>query len=166
MKRSKLANDTETVAQMLLGAYLCRDGQRHRIIETEAYLGPHDRACHSAKGRTARTETMYAPPGTAYVYMIYGMYFCLNVVTEPGAAVLIRALEGEGMNGPGKLCRALGIDKRHNGIDLLKCDELWLEDGQASERIVRSARIGVDYAGPWAKRKLRFHLRGTFHSRA
>jgi DNA-3-methyladenine glycosylase len=137
-----------------------------RIVETEAYLGPRDLAAHSARGRTRRTEVMFGPPGRAYVYFIYGFWNCLNVVTgRVGVphAVLLRALEplgdlAEGTWGPGLLCRALGIDRRLNGVDLLG-DELWLESPQrrkAAVRIARATRIGVDYAGDWAQRPWRF----------
>ena len=140
------------------------------IVEVEAYLGPHDRAAHSARGRTPRTEVMFGPPGHAYVYLIYGMHHCLNVVTERegnGAAVLIRALEPlqnvtAKTNGPGLLCRALGIDRRLNGHDLLS-DNLFLAMPDKAEklRIVSRPRIGVEYAGIWARRRLRFYLHGN-----
>src|SRR3954462_12646922 len=128
--------NTELVARELLGKHLAhrRDGvlQVGRIVETEAYLGPHDLAAHSARGRTARTEVMFGPPGHAYVYIIYGVHHCLNAITERAghaSGVLIRALEPianlEGnTKGPGLLCRALGIDRRLNGHDLVSDDLL------------------------------------------
>ncbi|MCI0428530.1 MAG: DNA-3-methyladenine glycosylase, partial [Nitrospiraceae bacterium] len=112
---------TVTVARSLIGKYLVRaiDGRTlaGKIIEVEAYIGPQDKACHASKGRTQRTEVLFGPPGIAYVYLIYGMYHCLNVVTEREefpSAVLIRAVEidGELIDGPGRLCRALHIDRR------------------------------------------------------
>lgn len=137
-----------------------------RIVETEAYMGPEDLAAHSARGRTQRTEVMFGEPGHAYVYFIYGFWYCLNVVTAAAGvphAVLIRALEPvSGITdktwGPGLLCRAMNIDKRLNGADLLG-EVLWLE--RPAERrkrvpITRTTRIGVDYAGDWAKRPWRF----------
>ncbi len=139
-----------------------------RIVETEAYRGPQDLAAHSSRGRTRRTEVMFGPPGHAYVYFIYGFWHCLNVVTAAKGvphAVLLRALEPlTGIEartwGPGLLCRAMHIDKRLNGADL--CGEvLWLERPSAGSRrpvrIARSARIGVDYAGEWARRPWRFY---------
>ena len=151
-----------------------RDGatlRAGRIVETEAYMGPRDRAAHSFRGRTARTEVMFGPPGHAYVYFIYGFWNCLNVVTARVGvphAVLLRALEPlEGADGhtfgPGLLCRALHIDRRLNGIDLLG-DELWLEEpprGAPRPRIARATRIGVDYAGDWARRPWRFYDRDS-----
>ena len=142
-----------------------------RIVETEAYQGPRDLAAHSARGRTARTEVMFGPPGHAYVYFIYGIWHCLNVVTgAPGVppAVLLRALGplgalGERTWGPGLLCRALHIDRRLNGADLL-ADVLWLEQpplGTPRPRIARATRIGVDYAGDWAQRPWRFFDRDS-----
>jgi len=144
------------------------DGVRRvgRIVETEAYQGPRDLAAHSAKGRTTRTEVMFGPPGHAYVYLIYGMWNCLNVVARPEGvphAVLVRALEpvahlAARTWGPGLLCRAMHIDRRLNGTDL--CGRrLWIERPPArhrAPRIARSARIGVDYAGTWADRPWRF----------
>jgi DNA-3-methyladenine glycosylase len=137
-----------------------------RIVETEAYMGPKDLAAHSARGRTARTEVMFGEPGHAYVYFIYGVWYCLNVVTAAAGvphAVLLRALEPvSGITdktwGPGLMCRAMNIDKRLNGTDLLG-DVLWIErpPGQpARPRITRTTRIGVDYAGDWAQRPWRF----------
>ena len=166
--------DTIYVARDLLGKLLVHivDGTPRigRIVETEAYLGPHDKAAHSARGRTARTEVMFGPPGHAYVYLIYGMYCCMNVVTERegnAAAVLLRAVEPianiEGRTqGPGLLCRALGIDRSHSGVDLLG-DALWIGAAEPAPRlsIVRRPRIGVDYAGHWSKRLLRFYVRGN-----
>lgn len=142
-----------------------------RIVEVEAYLGPHDLAAHSARGATPRTKVMFGPPGRAYVYMIYGMYYCMNVVTEGngrGSAVLLRALEpvknvvGR-TDGPGRLCRAIGIDARLNGHDLTGGD-CFLAASPAPAApfpIVKRPRIGVDYAGRWARRLLRFYIRGN-----
>jgi len=165
----------ELVAPDLLGMLLVRrlkGGDRiGRIVETEAYLGPHDLAAHSSKGRTARTEAMFGEPGRAYVYMIYGMYNCLNVVTGPGdhpSAVLIRALEPvsgiEGTtDGPGRLCRAMEIDRGLYGHDLLG-GELYIAhpDGpQPPFEIAESPRIGVDYSGDWAHKPYRFTIVGN-----
>ncbi len=165
---------TLAVARALIGLHLVRHtgGERRigRIVETEAYLGPADRAAHSARGRTARTQVMFGPPGHAYVYFIYGMWHCLNVVTgDEGVphAVLLRALEPlagiQGRpSGPGRLCRALDIDRRHNGLDLCG-DVLWMERPASPRpvRVGRSARIGVDYAGEWAARPWRFFDRDS-----
>jgi DNA-3-methyladenine glycosylase len=175
LPRRFYARDTTTVAQELLGKHIVnvvlgveRVG---RIVETEAYLGPHDRAAHSARGLTPRTRVMFGPPGHAYVYLIYGMHHCLNVVTEPeghASAVLIRALEPvrnvQGKtSGPGLLCKALRIDRSLNGADLLG-DRLYITDAPAQDvRIVKRPRIGVDYAGAWARRLLRFYIRGNPH---
>jgi len=135
-----------------------------RIVETEAYIGPEDLACHAAKGRrTARNEVMYGQPGHAYVYFIYGIYHCLNVVTEQvdvPAAVLIRAGE-PGAKGPGVLCRELGLTRAQNGLDLT-CSELHIEPGPTvAEEVVETTRIGVDYAGEWALKPWRFYLQGN-----
>lgn len=160
---------TNTVARDLLGQNLCLKNKtggilRLPITETEAYLGPHDLACHSSKGKTKRTEVMYGPPGTIYVYLIYGMYHMLNIVTEEieyPSAVLIR---GAGKyDGPGKLTRALGIDKNYNGLMQGKESGLWIESVitsmQSRKNIVTTPRIGVAYAGEWAQKELRFVLR-------
>jgi DNA-3-methyladenine glycosylase len=161
---------TLTVARDLLGQYLIRriSGRTRvgRIIEVEAYTGPQDLACHASKGRTKRTEVMFGDPGRAYVYLIYGMYHCLNVVTERiefPAAVLIRAVEDKGglIDGPGRVCRAFQIDLTLNSHDLTKGRSLWIED--RGERVPKSKisvspRIGVDYAGEWAAKPWRFRI--------
>jgi DNA-3-methyladenine glycosylase len=164
--------ETLDVARDLIGMHVvhARAGTRRvgRIVETEAYRGPADLAAHSAGGRrTARTEVMYGPPGHAYVYLIYGFWDCLNVVTAKQGvphAVLIRALEPiEGVtgttHGPGLLCRTFAIDRTMSGMDLLG-NELWIERPARRERRVarigRSTRIGVEYAGEWANRPWRF----------
>ncbi|MGH7847302.1 MAG: DNA-3-methyladenine glycosylase [Candidatus Binatia bacterium] len=166
--------DTTRVAHELLGKYLVRktNGIKRigRIVEVEAYLGPHDLAAHSARGRTERTEIMFGPPGHAYVYMIYGMYFCMNVVTEEeghASAVLLRALEPvlnvtHKTSGPGLLCRAMEIDKRLNGHDL-ESDDFFIAagDGQQKYEFVARPRIGVEYARKWAKKPLRFYLKNN-----
>ena len=177
LPRRFFAQPTLTVARRLIGMRLVRlcNGRRRvgRIVETEAYLGPEDLAAHSARGRTARTEVMFGPPGHAYVYFIYGVWHCLNVVTGRAGvphAVLVRALEPlEGIrartNGPGLLCRALRIDRRLNGADL-RGESLWLEPaprGASRPRVVRSVRIGVDYAGNWARRPWRFYDADSIH---
>jgi DNA-3-methyladenine glycosylase len=175
LKRAFYARPTLTVARELIGTYLVRfDGTRQRvgrIVETEAYQGPQDLAAHSSRGRTARTEIMFGPPGHAYVYFIYGFWNCLNLVTaEEGTphAVLLRALEPvRGIDdktwGPGLLCRAMSIDRALNGADL--CGELlWLERPPGKPqpaRIGTGPRIGVDYAGSWAKRPWRFFDRDS-----
>jgi DNA-3-methyladenine glycosylase len=167
--------DTLLVARELIGTHLVHDDgvtrRVGRIVETEAYMGPEDLAAHSARGLTKRTEVMFGPPGHAYVYFIYGFWFCLNVVTSRKGvphAVLLRALEPiEGISdktwGPGLLCRAMGIDRALNGTDLC-ADRLWLEPPRGSAppaRIGSSPRIGVDYAGSWAKRPWRFFDRAS-----
>lgn len=171
---------TIQVAKDLLGCFLVREYRgkiiKAKIIETEAYRGEYDLACHASKGRTPRTETLYGEPGHAYIYMIYGMYFLLNVVTEkkdfPGG-VLIRAVEiisptqelsswkekekinrkskfenRKSLNGPGKLTKFLHIDKSLNNHDLTKKEKLWLEYPKTKKRlkISKSTRVGIDYA--------------------
>lgn len=173
LARAYFNRPTLTVARSLLGKYLVRENAKGtivgKIIEVEAYIGPEDRACHASKGRTARTDVMFGPAGIAYVYLIYGMYHCLNVVTEREefpAAVLIRAVEidGELIDGPGRLCRALDIDRSLNRFDLTLGARLWFEDRATKvprSRIGVFPRIGVDYAGVWAKKPWRFRLMGS-----
>jgi DNA-3-methyladenine glycosylase len=162
------------VARELLGKRLVleEEGARRagRIVEVEAYVGEHDLACHAAKGRTARTEVLFGPPGRAYVYLIYGMYHCFNVVTEKegtAAAVLVRGLEpeegiGEGVrtDGPGKLCRAMHIDLRHNRLDL-RGNRLFIEEAPpvSSRQVAKGPRVGVDYAGLWAAKPYRLWIK-------
>ncbi len=174
LPRSFYDRDTIVVARELLGKWLVHhcDGIERigRIVETEAYLGPHDRAAHSARGMTPRNQAMFGPPGHAYVYFIYGMYYCMNVVTERAghaSAVLLRALQPlknlEGRTqGPGLLCRAMRIDRRLNHHDLLS-DDFYIAAPDHGEEmvIVKRPRVGVDYAGHWAKRHLRFYLKGN-----
>jgi DNA-3-methyladenine glycosylase len=166
--------DTVAVARELLGKCLVHRSNGvtrvGRIVEVEAYLGPHDLAAHSARGLTQRTRIMFGPPGHAYVYLIYGMYCCMNVVTQAegrASAVLLRAVEPvrnvEGRTqGPGLLCKAMGIDRRLNGHDLTSTDFYVADDGaNARIAIIKRPRVGVDYAGHWARRLLRFYIRGN-----
>ena len=176
--------NAKEVAPDLIGCLLVRrDGHElrvGRIVETEAYVGEHDLACHARVGKTARTEVMYGDPGHAYVYLIYGMHPMLNVVCGPGhhpSAVLVRAAEtlpdrpGQGFapllhsaTGPGNLTKAFAIALRHNRGDL--CDsngELFIAPrlDAAEPKIWRSPRVGVDYSGKWAKALLRYCDRGS-----
>lgn len=192
LPRSFYRRPAETVARDLLGRYLVRelDGERLvlRLVETEAYLGEPDRASHAWGGRrTPRNESLYLPGGHAYVYLIYGMHYCLNAVTgeaDSGGAVLLRAGEpvegeermrenrgwarvprpGDLAGGPGKICRALAIGRELDGV-LLDQPPLYITRGEpvASEEIVASPRIGVDYSGEAALWPLRFSVRGHLH---
>jgi DNA-3-methyladenine glycosylase len=184
LSKSFFARDTEVVARELLGAILeCRtpDGAASgRIVETEAYVGEHDLACHAAAGRTKRTAPLYGPPGIAYVYFIYGVHWCVNAVTrridEP-SAVLIRALEPlDGIdlmrrrrkaarravdltNGPGKLCEALGITGEHNWLPLQEPPLRILRGASVPESLVqRTPRIGITRCRDWP---LRWVIRGN-----
>lgn len=170
LSRTFFNRPTLTVARSLVGKYLVRENGAGlivgKIIEAEAYIGPEDKACHASKGRTARTEVLFGPPGMSYVYLIYGMYYMLNVVTERAgfpAAVLIRAIEVNGrlIDGPGKLCRELDIDRSLNQLDLTHGRSLWFEDRGARiprKQVRTFPRIGVAYAGVWAKKPWRFRL--------
>jgi DNA-3-methyladenine glycosylase len=176
------------LAARLLGARLVHESTEGRvggrIVEVEAYRGPEDLAAHSARGRTARNEVMFGPPGHLYVYLIYGLHHCLNVVAGPGdkpEAVLIRALaidEGHALarrrrgaraperrlaSGPGNVGQALGVDRGLNGIDLLD-GPVRLEPGTGPRPVIRKGpRVGVDYAGAWAARPLRFWIADDPH---
>lgn len=180
LPRSFYARSSVAVARDCLGKHLVFESSAGilsgRIVETEAYLGVRDRAAHSFGGRrTRRNEVMYGPAGFAYVFLIYGTHHHLNIVTDgPGepTAVLLRAVEpraGEDVmqrhrnvetrmlltSGPGKLCQAFGIRIEYNGSDLCQAP-LYLTAGPPPKRIRRTPRIGVDYAGAWARRLLRF----------
>ena len=186
MARRKLSHSfygqpTLEVAPELIGKFLFRRKGRSvlvgRIVETEAYLAHPDRASHASRRNPARAAVMFGPPGVAYVYMIYGMYHCLNVVTEAdgvAGAVLIRAVAPvEGLaamernrgrpldvnrlaDGPGKLCQAFAIDRRLNGTSLCR-ESCWGEDqGYTPRRICTGPRVGVEYAGRWARKPWRF----------
>ena len=153
------------VARELVGKVLVRrvDGQelRLRITETECYCGESDTACHASKGRTKRTETMYAPAGTLYVYLCYGVHWMLNIVTgeenEP-EAVLIRACEGK-FNGPGRLTKGLQITGQLNRGSILG-EELWVEEDGFSCAVVPDTRVGIGYASPEDQSRLwRFKLK-------
>lgn len=162
LSREFYQRNTLTVAKELLGKFLVHRNIVGMITETEAYIGQEDLACHASKGRTKRTEIMFGPAGHAYVYLIYGMYYCLNVVTEKEnypAAVLIRAVEH--VSGPGRLTRHFEIDKTLNGEDMTKSKRLWIEDRGVvipPRNILRTPRIGVDYAGEYKDKKWRFVL--------
>ncbi|MFT3984225.1 MAG: DNA-3-methyladenine glycosylase [Lachnospiraceae bacterium] len=194
LEREFYNRDSILVAKELLGKILVHEigGQRTsaKIIETEAYMGLEDKAAHSYGGkRTSRVEVMYGNPGFSYLFMIYGMYFCFNVVTnekETPQAVLIRAaepLEGtEGMaqrrfgkpyeqltkgqrrgltNGPGKLCCALSLDRSFNGMDLCG-NEVYIEEGESNNlRIVTTKRVGIDYAEEAKDYPWRFYIEGN-----
>lgn len=174
--------DTEIVAREMLGAIVECETDAGRasgiIVETEAYVGEHDPACHAAAGRTRRTEPLYGPPGLSYVYFIYGVHWCFNAVTRAKglpSAVLVRAVEPlDGIelmkkrrgpavhgvnltNGPGKLCAALGIDGNMNGLPLQR-GPLVIREGErvAAARIVTTSRIGISKAADW---KLRYYVR-------
>jgi len=186
LKRKFFNQPTLRVAKYLLGKYLVRKIGKNRlvgkILETEAYIGPNDRASHASFGKTERCKPMYDLPGIAYVYFIYGMYWMLNIVTEKKGrpcAVLIRAIEPlKNQNdkskikklkefkklgsGPGKLCRWMKIDGRFNGKDLTKSKNLFIVDSNEKikeRQIVSTTRIGVDYAGQWAKKPWRFYIK-------
>lgn len=175
----------DTLAAELIGRVLVRrvDGEMlaGRIIETEAYVGVKDRASHAFGGRrTSRNEMMYAAAGTLYVYFTYGMHYCMNVVcggVDEPVAVLLRAIEpmmgldamsrrrrgsSDLCSGPAKLCQALALDRAHNGLNLLTDDSIWIAEpgpglSPISRRCVqRTPRIGIDSAGAWAKRRLRW----------
>ena len=164
LPRSFYARDTVTVARELLGKLLVHGKVAGRIVEVEAYLGAGDLAAHSARGVTPRTRVIFGPPGHAYVYFIYGMYECLNIVAEPDGVpgcVLIRALEPvsgieqmrlrrprakrdeELTNGPGKLTLAMAIDRSHYGVDLTTGDLTVQKDDYPVVKIVTTTRIGI-----------------------
>ena len=169
------ARDALVVARALVGAHIVHESPRGvariaRIVETEAYRGPRDAACHARVGLTKRTRTLFGPPGRAYVYLIYGMYDCLNVVCfgeGKGHAVLVRAVEpiagfdARG-DGPGRLTRALGITPAHDGVELTR-GPLYLAARDRRPRIAVTARVGVGYAGEIADAPWRFFDAASKH---
>lgn len=159
------SHDALFVAENLIGKTLVRkfeNGEvfRFPIVETEAYLGPEDLACHASKGKTLRTSVMFQEGGLVYVYLIYGMYWMLNFVTgkeDHPQAVLIRGIED--CIGPGRLGRFLQLDKSFYGEDLETSGRIWLEDSKHDGKIISTPRIGIDYAGEiWKNKPWRFVL--------
>ncbi|WP_454005087.1 DNA-3-methyladenine glycosylase [Alcaligenes sp. Marseille-Q7550] len=173
LPREFFARDARIVALELLGKTLVLDDERGRrqavIVETEAYLGPQDQAAHSRRGITPRTRVMFGPAGHAYVYLIYGMHHCVNLVSGvegDGTAVLLRAAHMPGapapsLSGPGRLCRGLDIDRHYNGADVCT-PSLHVLDAPALtlEEVRIGPRVGVDYAGQWAHAPLRYAIAG------
>ncbi|MBX7115083.1 MAG: DNA-3-methyladenine glycosylase [Myxococcaceae bacterium] len=166
-QRSALALAPALLGQWLVHRLEGAPPRVGRIVETEAYVGPHDKAAHSSKGRTPRTEVMYRAPGHAYVFLVYGMHHCFNVVTGNGSAVLVRALEpvmgvprAVRTDGPGKLTKALGLTLLQNGL-YLPTASLFIAERTVVEHqhIASGPRIGIDYAQEWVNKPYRFWLR-------
>lgn len=185
--------DALSLAKNLLGKIIVRKTEDQliqcRIVETESYIGPEDKACHAYNNRrTKRTEAMFLQGGHAYIYLIYGMYHCLNIVAnekEKPEAVLIRAVEPlngfeflrenrkikskkieDLTNGPGKLCKALNITKDLNGYDLIHGEKLYLLDDKEKVEIVKSKRINIDYSEEYKDKLWRFYIKdNTFVSK-
>ncbi|MDB4941575.1 MAG: DNA-3-methyladenine glycosylase [Labilithrix sp.] len=166
LPRAFYERDALVVARALVGTYLVHGEKVARIVETEAYRGPKDLACHAKVGLTKRTKTLYGPPGRAYVFLIYGMYECFNVVCfgeGKGHAVLVRGVEpvrgiAEGVrtDGPGRATRALGITRAYDAADLVTGPELVVTARTKRPKIAVSARVGVGYAGAIAEAPWRF----------
>jgi DNA-3-methyladenine glycosylase len=168
LPRSYFRRPATELARALIGKILVRrirgKTRRARVVETEAYLGPHDLASHAAKGRTRRTEVLFGPAGRAYVYLIYGMYQMLNVVAGrvgEAQAVLIRAakpLDGwrADLSGPGRLTRAFQVTRSEHGLDLAGDQLYFLDDPTHQARVVAAKRVGIDYAREWKDAPLRF----------
>ena len=168
LERPFFMRGAETVARELLGAVLVRTVNSVRrtalITETEAYVGTHDLACHASKGRTRRTEIMFGPAGYAYVYLIYGMYNMLNIVTAAegdAQAVLLRSAEpmddwDADISGPGKLARAFHITLSDRGLDITGDDLYIVKNPHYQMKVTATPRIGIDYAGEWKHAPLRF----------
>jgi len=176
LPRSFYERDALVVARQLIGTVLVCGKRAGRIVETEAYRGPTDLACHAKVGITKRTKTLYGPPGHAYVYLIYGMYDCFNVVCfgeGKGHAVLVRGVEPVASvdpelrsDGPGRLTRALGITRKDDTEDLVDGARIYLAarpPGRSRPRIAVSARVGVAYAGTWAEEPWRFYDADSKH---
>lgn len=158
------SRDVVILARDLLGKVLVRRfgdrEMRYRITETEAYSGAGDKACHASKGMTSRTRIMFGEGGKVYVYLIYGMYWMLNIVAgekEDASAVLIRGIEG--ISGPGRVGKALELNKSFYGEDLAESSRIWIEDAPATSNYSASPRVGIGYAGePWISMPWRFMI--------
>lgn len=188
LNREFYLQNAEIVAKELLGKYIVREYEGKKIVckivETEAYIGPEDKACHAYNNRcTERTKVMFEEGGKAYIYFIYGMYYCLNIVVEREGkpeAVLIRGIEPvenieeiksnrsikskkeqDLTNGPGKLCTALKIDKSLNGYDITRKGELYITEGEEIEEIITAKRINIDYAEEYRDKHWRFYIKGN-----
>ncbi len=188
LKKEFYLQNAEIVAKELLGKYLVREYEDKKIVckivETEAYIGPEDKACHAYNNKcTERTKIMFEEGGKAYIYFIYGMYYCLNIVVEREGkpeAVLIRGIEPienreeieknrkikskkeqDLTNGPGKLCTALKIDKSLNGYDITKKGELYIVEGESAGDIKSTTRINIDYAEEYKDKHWRFYIKGN-----
>ncbi len=167
LERAFFARDALVVARALVGTFIVHGHRVARIVETEAYRGPRDLACHARAGLTKRTRTLFGPPGHAYVFLIYGMHECFNVVCKgegAGHAVLVRAAEligqaiaiaGARADGPGRFARAMDFSRAHDGESLMT-PHLHLLPRDRRVRIAVSARVGVHYAGEWADAPYRF----------
>ena len=188
LNREFYLQNAEIVAKELLGKYIVRKYEDKKIVckivETEAYIGPEDKACHAYNNRcTERTKVMFEEGGKAYIYFIYGMYYCLNIVVEREGkpeAVLIRGVEPvenreeieknrkikskkeqDLTNGPGKLCTALKIDKSLNGYDITKKGELYIVEGESAVDIKSTTRINIDYTEEYKDKHWRFYIKGN-----
>ena len=165
LPNSFFQRDVLEVAPELLGKILVRKSnngiiEKFQITEVEAYSGNGDLACHASKGKTQRTEVMFREGGLVYVYLIYGMYWMLNIVTgkeNDAAAVLIRGIEG--ISGPGRVGKALQLDKTFYGENLFNSNRIWIENAESIENYITTPRIGINYAGePWVSKPWRFVL--------
>jgi len=165
LQNSFFQRDVLEVAPELLGKILVRKSnngiiEKFQITEVEAYSGNGDLACHASKGKTQRTEVMFREGGLVYVYLIYGMYWMLNIVTgkeNDAEAVLIRGIEG--ISGPGRVGKALQLDKTFYGENLFNSNRIWIENAESIENYITTPRIGINYAGePWVSKPWRFVL--------
>jgi len=161
--RTFYSRDVLEVAPLLIGQHLIRiasDGTKtaYVITETEAYRGGDDLACHASKGKTPRNEVMFGEGGHLYMYLIYGMYWMMNVVTAPRGvpqAVLLRGVREA--SGPGRLTRLVGVDRNFNGEDLVVSERIWIEESGSPSAYTASPRVGIDYAGePWRSMPWRY----------
>lgn len=175
LKRKFYTRDTLQVAKDLLGKKLVKGEKKGKIVETEAYIGPKDKAAHAYQGKkTERNKVVFEKGGLVYIYLCYGIHWQFNITTdkEKPECVLVRALEPiekiseESQlccNGPGKLTEWMGLDKDYYGEDLVESDRLWLERGKQikKDQIVSDQRIGIDYAEEWKEKEWRFYIKGN-----